>query len=164
QTQADKSALRGSFWALLDLIPNIMIGLVLLLGALAVSRGELSLGGLVAYITLALLLVWPIQSIGYLLASGQEAATAAPRGCQILCTVQSISDPGAPPPGVAPAARRAALAPAPGSGPSPVPASADTARGRSNRAPGQLTFDHVAFSSPGGGRPVLRDVSLVLEP
>ena len=31
-------------------------------------------------------------------------------------------------------------------------------------SPGQLTFDHVEFSYPGAGRPVLRDVNLVLAP
>ena len=82
-----------------------MIGLVLLLGALAVSRHELTLGGLVAYITLALLLVWPIQSMGYLLASGQEAATAAQRVYEILDTEPAITDPAAPRP---PRPRRAA--------------------------------------------------------
>ena len=161
-TQADKSALRGSFWALLDLIPNLMIGLVLLLGALAVSRHELTLGGLVAYITLALLLVWPIQSMGYLLASGQEAATAAQRVYEILDTEPAITDPAAPPPGVTPAARRAAPAPTPGSG--PVSVLDATASGPRASSPGELVFDHVEFSYPGGGRPVLRDVNLVLAP
>jgi ATP-binding cassette, subfamily B, bacterial len=165
-TQADKSALRGAFWALLDLIPNIMIGLVLLLGALAVSRHELTLGGLVAYITLALLLVWPIQSMGYLLASGQEAATAAQRVYEILDTEPAITDPAAPPPGVTPAQRRSALAPSPslGSAAVPVTSSGDTVAGPRAGLPGQLTFDHVEFSYPGAGRPVLRDVSLVLAP
>ena len=165
-TQADKSALRGSFWALLDLIPNLMIGLVLLLGALAVSRHELTLGGLVAYITLALLLVWPIQSMGYLLASGQEAATAAQRVYEILDTEPAITDPAAPPPGVTPAQRRAQLAPSPspGSAPVPVPSAGDTVAGPRASSPGQLTFDHVEFSYPGAGRPVLRDVNLVLAP
>ena len=189
-TQADKSALRGSFWALLDLIPNLMIGLVLLLGALAVSRHELTLGGLVAYITLALLLVWPIQSMGYLLASGQEAATAAQRVYEILDTEPAITDPAAPPPGVTPAQRRgrrsrpqlaegrlssgperaskhsAALAPAPSPAAAPVAvtSSRDTDGGPRATQPGELAFDHVEFSYPGGGRPVLRDVNLVLAP
>src|SRR5262245_49405585 len=156
-TQADKSALRGSFWALLDLIPNLMIELVLLLGALAVSRHELTLGGLVAYITLALLLVWPIQSMGYLLAAGQEAATAAQRVYEILDTEPAITDPAAPPPGVTPDQRRRAAA-------VPVTASGDTDGGPRATQPGELTFDHVEFSYPGGGRPVLRDVNLVLAP
>ena len=62
-----------------DLVPNAVIGLILLLGALAVSRDELTLGGLVAFIALALQLVWPIEAMGYILSSGQEAATAAQR-------------------------------------------------------------------------------------
>src|SRR5215831_9741179 len=73
QTQVSKARLRGSFWAFLDLIPNVVIGLLLLFGAIATSRHELTLGGLVAFITLTLLLVWPIEAMGYILASGQEA-------------------------------------------------------------------------------------------
>jgi ATP-binding cassette, subfamily B, bacterial len=181
-TQADKSALRGSFWALLDLIPNIMIGLVLLLGALAVSRHELTLGGLVAYITLALLLVWPIQSMGYLLASGQEAATAAQRVYEILDTEPAITDPAAPPPGVTPAGRRSQQSLVAGRGAAWTDersrsdegatqgarregsAHSGPERASKHSAPGQLVFDHVEFSYPGAGRPVLRDVSLVLAP
>ncbi|HMH94357.1 MAG TPA: ABC transporter transmembrane domain-containing protein, partial [Streptosporangiaceae bacterium] len=53
-TQVAKARLRGTFWAGLDLVPNAVIGLILLLGALAVSRGGLTVGGLVAFITLAL--------------------------------------------------------------------------------------------------------------
>src|SRR5262249_56012251 len=63
QTQVSKARLRGSFWAFLDLIPNVVIGLLLLLGAIATSRHELTLGGLVAFITLTLLLVWPIEAM-----------------------------------------------------------------------------------------------------
>ena len=48
RTQLDMARLRGTFWAGLDLIPNIMIGLILLLGTFAASQRELSLGGLVA--------------------------------------------------------------------------------------------------------------------
>src|SRR5262249_49828167 len=74
RTQLDKARLRGSFWATLDLIPNAVIGLILALGAIATSQHALTLGGLVAFITLTLELVWPIEAMGYILASGQEAA------------------------------------------------------------------------------------------
>ena len=94
-----KARLRGTFWAGLDLIPNALIGLVLLLGALAVGQHELTLGGLVAFITLALLLVWPIEAMGYILAGGQEAATAAQRVYEILDTAPAISSPAGPPAG-----------------------------------------------------------------
>ena len=150
QTQVSKARLRGSFWAFLDLIPNAAIGLLLLLGAVATSQHELTLGGLVAFITLTLLLVWPIEAMGYILASGQEAATAAQRVYEILDTEPAITDPpvhAAPPP---PAQAR------------PVPAR-PAAAGSRRRAPARLVFDRVEFGYP-GTRPVLRGVCLELEP
>ena len=92
-TELGKARLRSTFWAGLDLIPNAMIGVLLLLGALAVGRHELTLGGLVAFITLTLQLVWPIESMGYILAGGQEAATAAQRIYEILDTEPAITSP-----------------------------------------------------------------------
>ncbi|HTV98749.1 MAG TPA: ABC transporter ATP-binding protein [Streptosporangiaceae bacterium] len=132
-TQIEKARLRGTFWASLDLAPNAVIGLILLLGALAVSRGELSLGGLVAFIALALQLVWPIEAMGYILASGQEAATAAQRIYEIFDVEPAIADPPRQRPGA-------------------------------QKQQGRLRFDHVTFSYPGASAPVLRDVSLELEP
>src|SRR5271165_3294000 len=93
RTQVDKARLRGKFWAGLDMVPNAAIGLLLLLGTLAVSRHELSLGGLVAFLTLTLLLVWPIEAMGFIIASGQEAATAAQRVYEIFDTRPTITDP-----------------------------------------------------------------------
>jgi ATP-binding cassette, subfamily B, bacterial len=140
QTQIGKARLRGLFWAGLDLIPNIVIGLLLLLGAVATSRHELSLGGLVAFITLTLLLVWPIEATGYILASGQEAATAAQRVYEIMDAEPAITGPPVPAPPVAGPARPA----------------------RQPRAPALLVFDQVEFGYP--GREVLRGISLALEP
>jgi len=140
QTQIEKARLRGTFWASLDLLPNAVIGLILLLGALAVGRGELSLGGLVAFIALALQLVWPIEAMGYILASGQEAATAAQRIYEIFDLEPAIADRSRQ--------RRA------------VPSGAPEAQNQ----PGRLRFDHVTFTYPGAPAPVLRDVSLELEP
>jgi ATP-binding cassette, subfamily B, bacterial len=139
-TQVQKARLRGTFWAGLDLLPNAVIGLILLLGALAVSRGELSLGGLVAFIALALQLVWPIESMGYILATGQEAATAAQRVYEIFDTEPAITD----------ASVRAQL-------PGPRP-------GRPAGPPGRLRFDHVTFRYPGAPTSILRGVTLELEP
>jgi ATP-binding cassette, subfamily B, bacterial len=135
-TQMEKARLRGTFWSGLDLVPNAVIGLILLLGALAVSHRELSLGGLVAFIALALQLVWPIEAMGYILAGGQEAATAAQRIYEIFDTEPAITDGGGAPAGV------------------PAPA----------RPRARLVFDHVTFRYPGAPAPVLRDVFLELEP
>ncbi len=137
-TELAKARLRSTFWAGLDLIPNAMIGVLLLLGAIAVGRHELTLGGLVAFITLTLMLVWPIESMGYILAGGQEAATAAQRIYEILDTEPSIKSP----------ARRG------GRGRTAGP------RGR----PARLVFDRVGFRYPGAEHALLRGVSLTVEP
>ena len=92
RTQVEKAGLLGSFWALLDLIPNAVIGLIIVLGAIAVSTHSLTLGGLVAFITLALQLVWPVEAMGYIIASGQEAATAAQRVLEIFDAEPEITD------------------------------------------------------------------------
>ena len=162
RTQVDKARLRGTFWAALDLVPNAAIGLLLLLGILAVGRHELSLGGLVAFVTLTLLLVWPIEAMGFILASGQEAATAAQRIYEIFDTVPVIADPAAGPgasmdrPGLSAGRwhndRRAQLA-------TTAPPASPIARGS-----GRLAFDQVTFCYPQAPAPVLRGVSLELEP
>jgi ATP-binding cassette subfamily B protein len=79
ETQLRKARLRGTFWASLDLVPNVAIAAILLIGALAVANGSLTTGGLVAFVALVLQLVWPIEAMGYILALGQEGATAAQR-------------------------------------------------------------------------------------
>src|SRR6516164_9303338 len=113
-TQVSKARMRGTFWAGLDLIPNVVIGLIVLLGAIATAHHALTLGGLVAFITLTLQLVWPIEAMGYILASGQEAGTAAQRVYEILDTEPAItSSPAATPrPGTASAPVAAPAAPA----------------------------------------------------
>jgi ATP-binding cassette subfamily B protein len=139
-TELQKARLRSTFWAGLDLIPNALIGVLLLLGAIAVGRHELTLGGLVAFITLTLQLVWPIESMGYILAGGQEAATSAQRVFEILDTPPAISSPAGP---------RARTA----------------GRTAARRArPARLVFDHVGFTYPAAEQPLLRDVTLTAEP
>ena len=66
------------------------MAVVLLFGALGVGRGDLTPGTLVAFITLMLSLVWPIASLGYILAMAQEAMTAAARILEIFDTRPSI--------------------------------------------------------------------------
>src|SRR5579863_6735788 len=141
RTQVAKASLIGSFWALLDLVPNAVIGLVIVLGALAVSHGSLTLGGLVAFITLALQLVWPVEALGYIIASGQEAGTSAQRVLEIFDTKPEITDhdperavvhvlqPGEAPHRRLPMPRRSGSSSA-----SPV-----------RRRRGHLVFDHVSF-------------------
>src|SRR5665213_457180 len=53
-----KAILVARFWSLLDLIPSLTLGAVLLFGAYGVVRGSITLGALVAFVSLMLMLVW----------------------------------------------------------------------------------------------------------
>jgi ATP-binding cassette, subfamily B, bacterial len=150
RTQVEKAGLLGSFWALLDLIPNAVIGIIIVLGALAVSTRSLTIGGLVAFITLALQLVWPVEALGYIIASGQEAATAAQRVLEIFDAQPEITDKTQDLDTERSVVR--ALRPAATRGPA------------QRRSRGHLVFDHVAFTYPGAAEPVLRDIVLDLPP
>ncbi|MEP7092232.1 MAG: ABC transporter ATP-binding protein, partial [Nocardioidaceae bacterium] len=89
-TSMDKVRLSAKFWTFLEVIPNFAVVVVLLLGALGVGRGDLTLGTLVAFITLMLSLVWPIASLGYILSMAQEAMTSSARILEIFDTAPSI--------------------------------------------------------------------------
>ena len=124
--------LRARFWGLLTLVPNVSMALAVLVGGIAVARGSLSLGALVAFTTLLVLLQFPIIDLGWILSMAQEAATAADRVYEVFDAAMTVDDrPGAV---------------------SLVSSS------------GRLTFDNVGFSYPGSAQPVLRDVSLPIEP
>jgi ATP-binding cassette, subfamily B, bacterial len=66
---------------------------VLLGGGLAVSHHLLTLGGLVAFVSLFLMLVWPVESLGEILAAmAQEASTAIERIWEVFDTSPEIVD------------------------------------------------------------------------
>ncbi|WP_238164484.1 ABC transporter ATP-binding protein [Kribbella pittospori] len=89
-TEVEKVRLASRFWSFLGVIPNLTLVIVLLLGALAVGREAITLGTLVAFITLMLSLIWPVTSLGAILAMAQEAMTAADRISEILDTYSVI--------------------------------------------------------------------------
>ncbi len=91
-TSMEKVRLSARFWTFLEVIPNLAVVVVLLLGAIGVGRGALTTGELVAFITLMLSLVWPVSSLGVILAMAQEAMTAAARILEIFDTEPDIVD------------------------------------------------------------------------
>ena len=141
-TQLRKVSVSAKFWTLLEIIPNISLIIVLGFGALAAGRGLVTLGTLVAFITMMLSLVWPIASLGFLISMTQEAMTAANRIAEIFDAPIDITD-----------------------GPRPEP----SPRGRMDandllEPGGLLEFDDVGFRFPDSDTWVLRHVSLTVEP
>ncbi|AVZ77680.1 ABC transporter [Streptomyces lunaelactis] len=83
-TELGKARLLAGIWALITTIPELAIGAALVLGTIQVADGGLSAGTLVAFLSTALALRWPVDSIGFLLAMSQEAATATDRFFEVM--------------------------------------------------------------------------------
>lgn len=91
-TSMERVRLTSQFWTFLEAIPTLTLIVVLGVGAVATSQGRLTLGTLIAFITLMLSIVWPIASMGFLLSQTQDAMTAADRICEIFDTPETITD------------------------------------------------------------------------
>jgi ATP-binding cassette subfamily B protein len=133
-TAVGKARMLANTWSQFDLIPNVTLALVLVVGALEVARGALSLGGLVAFVSLQVMLVWPIDALGWIIANGQEAMTAADRVYEVLDTEPSIVD----------HPKAAVVSP--------------------REVSGHVRFEAVTFAYPGARSPVLRRVDLHVRP
>ncbi|GAB7068341.1 ABC transporter ATP-binding protein [Mycolicibacterium hodleri] len=91
-TEVRKVGVSAKFWTLLEAIPSASLIIVLGLGAYAAGSGLVTMGTLVAFITMMLSLVWPIASLGFLLSMTQEAMTAANRVVEIFDAPREITD------------------------------------------------------------------------
>nr|WP_264068636.1 ABC transporter ATP-binding protein [Mycolicibacterium komossense] len=91
-TEVRKVMVSAKFWTLLEAIPSVSLIIVLGLGAYAAGSGLVTMGTLVAFITMMLSLVWPISSLGFLLSMTQEAMTAANRVAEIFDAPREITD------------------------------------------------------------------------
>ncbi|MEV0177468.1 ABC transporter ATP-binding protein [Streptomyces sp. NPDC050803] len=92
-TELHKARLLAVIWAVIVTLPEVAIGAALVLGCVQVADGALSAGTLVAFLSTALALRWPVESIGFLLAMSQEAATATERYFEVLDEVPESEGP-----------------------------------------------------------------------
>ncbi|WP_338146609.1 ABC transporter ATP-binding protein [Streptomyces boncukensis] len=146
-TELYKARLLAAIWAVILTLPELAIGAALVLGTVQVADGELSAGTLVAFLSTALALRWPVEAMGFLLAMSNEAATAADRFFDVMDE---------PIPPDAPDARDA---PDALSGPSPGGAAAAAGRAGADG----LRFERVTFrypDAPPGARPALDGIDL----
>jgi ATP-binding cassette, subfamily B, bacterial len=133
------------FWAVLEGHPQLLLAVVTFGGVVEEVRGALTLGQLVAFLTLYLRLVWPIVTLGWLLALTQEASSAAQRIFEVFDTEPAIVDSGTA------VATKAVAAPA-------VPAGSGSRAARLERA--DVRFESVWFRYPDATQDVLRGIDL----
>ncbi|MEW1778362.1 ABC transporter ATP-binding protein [Streptomyces sp. NPDC086777] len=91
-TELRKARMLAMIWGVIVTLPEVAIGAALLWGSIQVADGELSAGTLVAFLSTALALRWPVESIGFLLAMSQEAATATERYFEVRDALEEGAD------------------------------------------------------------------------
>ncbi|MFD9399968.1 ABC transporter ATP-binding protein [Streptomyces sp. NPDC060011] len=146
-TELAKARLLASIWAVIVTLPELAIGAALVLGTVQVADGDLSAGTLVAFLSTALALRWPVDSIGFLLAMSQEAATATERYFEVMdaepessltptpsARTAAVGTAGGPSPSTERAGRPSVSA-EPDQGPAHAPEPAPAAGGRDTSAP-----------------------------
>ncbi|QLE74067.1 ABC transporter ATP-binding protein [Streptomyces rectiverticillatus] len=151
-TELGKAHLLGMLWAVIMSLPELAIGAALVLGVLQVADGGLSAGTLVAFLSTALALRWPVESFGFLIAIANESATAADRYFEVM-DVPAPAEPASGKAGAAASSPRAEGAPPDGRAP--------------RKEPGGLRLEGVGFryaDAPADARPVLHGVDLHIRP
>jgi ABC-type multidrug transport system fused ATPase/permease subunit len=78
---------------LISFLPNLGLAAILLFGGREVINGSLSLGAFTAFYAYLLILISPMQSLGYLLGAGQRAAASGARIFQVLDREPEIVSP-----------------------------------------------------------------------
>ena len=95
-TEMTKAGVVSKLWASVIVVPELAFGLALFLGIGQVASGALTAGTLVAFFGVALSLRWPIDSIGWLLAMTNDAASATERYFEVMSAPVSITSPAQP--------------------------------------------------------------------
>jgi ATP-binding cassette, subfamily B, bacterial len=126
--------LNALFMPGIQLIGNITIGLVLLIGGYLAYHGHLTVGTLAAFLLYLRQFFDPLQDISQFYNTFQSASAALDKLAGVLAEEPDVAEPAAPLPLPLPDGRR---------------------------AQGELTFEHVRFAYV-DGRPVIPDLDLVV--
>lgn len=98
QTELTQAKVISLLWAVIVALPEIALGIVLILGIRQVAAGTLSAGTLVAFFGTAMGLRWPIDSIGWLLAISNDTAAASERYFEVMDSPLTVTSPANPAP------------------------------------------------------------------
>ncbi|WP_235498375.1 ABC transporter ATP-binding protein [Frankia sp. R43] len=142
------NTVRATYQPLIDLLPAFGLVGVLWIGGLRVAHGSLTVGELVQFSYFGLVIVGPLRIAGMTASQLKRAVVSAGLVAAVLDERQEASQ------------RRPAPAPAPA--PATRPAGGDPTRSTGRVAGGlDVRFEGVTFGY-GPGRPVLRDLDLVV--
>jgi ATP-binding cassette subfamily B protein len=90
--ELDKVRTLALLWCVFEFHPQVTLAVILVGGAVAVNTGALTVGGLVGFVALFTVLLWPILSLGFLFAFAQETASACDRIGELLDAPITVAD------------------------------------------------------------------------
>ena len=97
-TELHKVRLLAGLVAAVVVLPELAVAITIGIGAHGVVRGELTLGTLIAAVTVLTYLHWPIASMGWLMTEASMTAAACTRYREVLDVQPTIADPARPRP------------------------------------------------------------------
>jgi len=92
-TELKKAKMVSRLWFFFSTIPDVALGVCLIIGVGQIVNGDLTIGALSAFILTTRVLHWPIDSIGFLLSMTIDARTAVERFFEVIDTNVDIADP-----------------------------------------------------------------------
>jgi ATP-binding cassette subfamily B protein len=96
RTEIAKARHLAVFSLVVTLLPELALGAGLVVGVLMASRGELSIGALVAFFATAAVIAAPVEFSGMLLAMALTAKAALDRHFEVMDSVNTIASPESP--------------------------------------------------------------------
>ena len=91
--QLKATRIQAFYSPLISFLPNLGLGAILLFGGREVIHGSLSVGAFAAFYSYLLILISPMQSLGYLLGAAQRATASGARIFQVLDREPEIASP-----------------------------------------------------------------------
>ncbi|WP_337662203.1 MULTISPECIES: ABC transporter ATP-binding protein [Actinoalloteichus] len=95
-TELRKIHLLGWVWMWIMVLPEIGVAAMIAYGGYGVATGTMTVGSLVAAITILAYLRFPIDSMGWLFSEANETATASDRYWEVRDSLREIEDPAEP--------------------------------------------------------------------
>lgn len=95
-TELKKAKMVSRLWFFFSTIPDVALGVCLIIGIFKIVDGDLTIGALSSFIFTTRVLHWPIDSIGFLLSMTIDARSAVERFFEVIDTKVDIADPEEP--------------------------------------------------------------------
>jgi len=96
RTEIAKARAIGGIWLWIIVVPDVTFAIALFSGVVLAVNDQLSVGSLVAFFATAMVLRFPVDSIGFLLSMTFDARTATDRFFEVLDSENTILDPADP--------------------------------------------------------------------